>query len=69
MALEATTLRREFKYNGMTLADPAIGKTPDQVRVFYARMYPELTTAVVEGPVTKSGIATYTFLKAAGSKG
>jgi len=69
MALQASTLTRAFKYNGMTLSDPASDKTPDQVRGFYARMYPELTTAVIEGPSTKNGVATYTFAKAAGSKG
>lgn len=69
MTLTAVEIKRVFNYNGMTLADPATEKTPDQVRSFYARMYPELTTAVTEGPTTKSGISTYTFAKAAGSKG
>ena len=69
MALQSVSIRREFKYNSMNLADPAPEKTPDQVRSFYARMYPELNTAVTEGPTTKNGVATYSFAKAAGSKG
>lgn len=69
MALQAVSIQREFKYNGMTLTDPSPSKTPDQVRVFFAAQYPELTNAVVEGPVTKSGKSTYTFARAAGSKG
>lgn len=69
MALQTVNIRREFKYNGMNLADPAPEKTPDHVRNFYCRMYPELTTAVIEGPFTKNGVSTYSFVKAAGSKG
>lgn len=69
MALQTVSIRREFKYNGMNLADPSPEKTPDQVRGFYARMYPELNTAVIEGPTTKNGVSTYSFAKAAGSKG
>lgn len=69
MAITETKLIRSFKYNGITLADPAPGKTADQIRLFYATTYPELTNAVVEGPFTKGGTATYTFQRAAGSKG
>jgi PRTRC genetic system protein C len=69
MALQATTIQREFKYNGMTLTDPSPSKTPDQVRLFFAAQYPELTNAVIEGPTTKQGRSTYTFARAAGSKG
>lgn len=67
--IQAVTLQRSFKYNGMTLADIAPEKTPDQIRQFYASMYPELLTAVVDGPVTKAGTSTYTFVRAAGAKG
>lgn len=69
MALQSTVLTRKFSYNGLTLADPAPGKDPDQIRVFYATQFPELLTAVVEGPSTKNGVATYTFQRAVGSKG
>lgn len=67
--MEIKTLTRSFKYNGITLTDPDPGKTPDQVRTIYAYQYPELLNAVIEGPVTKGGISTYTFARAAGSKG
>lgn len=53
----------------MTLADPAPGKDPDQIRIFFANQFPELLTAVVEGPSTKAGVATYNFQRAVGSKG
>lgn len=67
--MEVKTLTRVFKYNGITLSDPSSDKTPDQVRKIYAFQYPELNNAVIEGPVTKAGVSTYTFARAAGSKG
>lgn len=67
--MEAKNLTRVFKYNGIALSDPDSGKTPDQVRQLYAFQYPELSNAVIEGPVTKAGVSTYTFARAAGSKG
>jgi PRTRC genetic system protein C len=67
--MEVKTLTRSFKYNGIGLTDPDPGKTPDQVRAIYAYQYPELLNAVIEGPVTKGGVSTYTFARAAGSKG
>ena len=60
---------REFKYNGVTLKDPAPTMPVAKVQGFYARQYPELTNAVVEGPVTSKGKAVYTFRKSAGAKG
>lgn len=69
MAIVEQKISRAFAYNGLKLADPAASKTPDAVRLFYAAMYPELLTSVVEGPVTKGGVSTYTFVRAAGSKG
>ena len=67
--MEVKTITRVFKYNGITLSDPSPAKTPDQVRQLYAFQYPELNNAVIEGPVTKAGVSTYTFARAAGSKG
>lgn len=69
MAIQTTTIQREFRYNGIKLSDVATTKTPDQIRMIYAMQYPELLNAVVEGPVTKSGVSVYTFSRAAGSKG
>lgn len=69
MAIVEQAITRSFSYNGIRLADPAPSKTPDAVRLFYAPMYPELLTSVVDGPVTKAGVSTYTFVRAAGSKG
>ena len=69
MAIQSTVITRQFCYNGMKLSDPSPGKTPQQVLEFYSRQFGELTNAVIEGPVTKNAIATYTFMRAVGSKG
>lgn len=60
---------RSFRYNSITLPDPNPALGPEQVREFYASQYPELNNAVVEGPVTRNAVASYTFTRAAGAKG
>lgn len=67
--MQEIQITRSFKYNSVTLPDPNPSLGPDQIREFYATQYPELNNAVVEGPTTKSGVATYTFTRAAGAKG
>lgn len=69
MAIEVKKLKREFSYNGMTLMDPGPTFSPEQVRDVYSAQYPELTTAAVDGPEHKGGVAHYTFVRAAGAKG
>ncbi|CAG9186063.1 PRTRC system protein C [Cupriavidus pampae] len=69
MALEIVKLIRQFSYNGMTFMDPGAAFTPDQVRDVYSAQYPELTTAAVDGPEVKDGVARFTFVRAAGAKG
>jgi PRTRC genetic system protein C len=69
MTIAVAVLARAFKYNSLDLPDPGPNKTPDEVRAIYSAHYPELNTAVVEGPVTKNGVSTYTFARAAGAKG
>lgn len=67
--MKEVKIERVFTYNGIKLADPNPALQPDAVREFYVPQYMELTTAVVEGPVTKDNVATYTFRRAAGAKG
>lgn len=67
--MKEVTISRVFNYNGIKLDDPNPAMQPDAVREFYVPQYMELTTAVVEGPVTKDNVATYTFRRAAGAKG
>lgn len=59
---------RVFNYNGVNLADPGAGLPPEQVRDFYTAMYPEITTATVEGPEERAGKLHYTFRRAVGTK-
>lgn len=67
--MQEIAITRKFVYNGITLPDPSSGLKPEAVREFYATQYPELNNAVVEGPVTKNNVSTYTFQRAAGAKG
>ncbi|WP_291518946.1 PRTRC system protein C [Acidovorax sp.] len=69
MAIQSNVIRRVFRYNGIELADPGAHKTPEQVAKLYAVQFPELLNSVVEGPVTKNAISTFTFQRAAGAKG
>lgn len=69
MAIQTTELARMFNFNGIELPDPDPAKTPLQVRDFWAQTYAVLTSAVVEGPTIKNGMAHYEFLKAVRDKG
>jgi PRTRC genetic system protein C len=67
--MKATVATRVFIYNGMALPDPGASNTPAQVKDIYGAIYPELTTADIEGPVTKGNQIEYTFRRAVGTKG
>jgi len=69
MAITINALSRIFKYNGTKLKDPSPSMTPDAVRRFYAKTYPELTTALVDGPVTDHKGQVFEFRRAVGTKG
>ncbi len=62
-------LARTFKYNTIVLDDPDPEMTPEQVKEFYANIYPELTQANIEGPeLTENGL-NYKFHRSYGTKG
>jgi PRTRC genetic system protein C len=67
--MEINELIREFRYNGVKLADPAASFNLVQVRDFYANVYPEIISADVEGPEQIGTKAIYTFRRAVGTKG
>jgi PRTRC genetic system protein C len=69
MAITVEKLERTFTYNGLSLPDPNPTFTPQQVRDTYSAAYPELTTAEIEGPVTKGNKLEFTFRRAVGTKG
>lgn len=67
--MDIQTLTREFRYNSVVLADPSPALTLPQVRDFYANVYPEITSADIEGPQQTGAKAIYTFRRAVGTKG
>jgi PRTRC genetic system protein C len=73
MAIQVTQLERvfTFKKDGkeMQLKDPNPELTAQEVLKFYSGTYPELTNAMVEGPVVKNDKATYSMKTQAGKLG
>lgn len=67
--MQIDKLIREFKYNGVALADPGAMLSLEQVRDFYASVYPEILSADIEGPQQVAGKQIYTFRRAVGTKG
>ncbi|MBC3871778.1 PRTRC system protein C [Undibacterium oligocarboniphilum] len=69
MALEIANVIRFFVYNGTKLPDINPTFSVSKIAELYSAAYPELTNALIEGPVMKDGEAIFTFSKAAGGKG
>lgn len=67
--MDIQNLQREFRYNGVALADPNQAFTLPQVRDFFANVYPEITSADIEGPEQVGAKVIYTFRRAVGTKG
>ena len=69
MALTVTKMIRVFQFMGIRLPDPNADMSVDEVKALYAAQYPELATAVVNGPEAAGDKMRYTFERAIGSKG
>lgn len=69
MPVETRVLQRSFSYNKLHLPDPDVRLSPEQVRDLYAATYPEITTAVIEGPEASGDTLHYKFTRAIGTKG
>jgi PRTRC genetic system protein C len=67
--MEVTKGTREFKYNGVALADPGPQYSLEQVREVYAAIYPEIVNADIEGPTVVGSKTVYEFRRAVGTKG
>lgn len=71
--METTRLKRKFILEKgtqkVTLADPDINLTTDDVMSFYASTYPEIVNCSVHGPEYKDDCAVYTFKTVVGTKG
>lgn len=60
---------RKIKYDGRELADLNPEASVEEVVRMHKASFPELATAVVEGPVTEEGYLVYTATKRLGTKG
>ena len=69
MALTVTKMARVFQFQGIRLPDPNSEMSVEEVKALYAAQYPELATAVVNGPEAVGDKMRYTFERAIGSKG
>jgi PRTRC genetic system protein C len=69
MPLTITKMTRLFSFNGIRLPDPNPNMSVDEVKALYSAQYPELATAVVNGPEAVGDKMRYTFERAIGSKG
>jgi len=67
--MQVTALKRKFKYNGVTLPDPGPDYDAEAVKALFCGSYPELTSAVIEGPNQQGSELVYEFRKAVGTKG
>lgn len=73
MALSVSNMPRKFVFERdnqtpLNLPD-MVDLSPEDVMNHYAPLYPELTTAVVEGPTLLEGVAEYRFVTKLGTKG
>ncbi len=69
MPLTITKMTRLFTFNGIRLPDPNPNMSVDEVKALYSAQYPELATAVVNGPEAVGDKMRYSFQRAIGSKG
>ena len=67
--LETKAVTRSFKFGNRKLPDPNPKLSPAQIKDHYAALYPELTSAAVEGPQLKNGEQVYTLATQLGTKG
>lgn len=67
--MKKKTIKRIFKYQGLELEDPNPNFSVKEVRRHFSGIYPELTTADIEGPKHKGGRDEFTFKTSVGTKG
>jgi PRTRC genetic system protein C len=69
MAIEVMQLNRTFSFNGVDLPDPGQEFSPEDVKEMYANQYPDLLTAIVDGPNIVGDKEAYIFVRNVGTKG
>lgn len=69
MSISVSEAKRFFFFNSVSLPDPGIEFTVDEVRDVYSAQYPDISTALIDGPdISESGV-TYKFIRNVGTKG
>lgn len=63
-----SVLPRVFKYQSATFPDPNPTWSVERVREMLALQYPELASAVVEGPTVRDGKREFSFRRSLGTK-
>lgn len=69
MAIQVQALKRTFSFNDVPLNDPGLDFTVDEVKEVYSAQYPDLITALTEGPELKDDVAHYRFVRNIRTKG
>lgn len=69
MTITVQQAKRTFTYNGVDLPDPGPDFTPEDIKDIFSNQYPELTTALLQGPELKDDGVSYTFVRNVGTKG
>jgi PRTRC genetic system protein C len=69
MALVIQELKRKFSFNGVPLPDPGPEFTPDEVKDVYSAQYPDITTAIIDGPIPHEDHVEFKFVRNVGTKG
>lgn len=67
--MQTEPITRRFYYLGLELPDLDPRFTPEQVRDAYSGLYPEITTATIEGPEVVDGVLKFNLTRALGTKG
>ncbi len=67
--MQASSVTREFTFNGVKLPDPDPKLSPEEVRAVLAAMYPDIATASITGPEAVGDKLRYSFVRAIGAKG
>lgn len=69
MEISVQALPRQFWFNNVPLPDPGTEFTPDEVRDVYSAQYPDISTAIIDGPDVHEDHITYKFVRNVGTKG
>lgn len=69
MSISISEAKRLFFFNSVPLPDPGCEFTVEEVRDIYSAQYPDISTALIDGPdITEDGV-TYKFIRNVGTKG